>query len=57
MALQSKSVCSFDSKVISAMLGRDLARHIYIRDGDAGCTYMTPIGTGDAVKLSTSTAG
>lgn len=40
LALQSKSVCSFDSALISSILGIDVDRHECVHDGAPNCLYV-----------------
>ncbi len=48
VALENDSVCTFDSHLMSAMLGIDVERQSCIHDGDAGCVYSGEVVDRDA---------
>ena len=43
VALQNKSVCTFDLNLISTMLDLNVEREQCIHDGDTGCTYTAVV--------------
>ena len=52
VALQNMAVCSFDRNLISSMLDVDVAREACIQDGDACCTYVAAVGSGEAEQFA-----
>ena len=44
VALQNKSVCTFDLELISSLLEVDVEREECIHDGDGGCMYTAIVG-------------
>ena len=52
VALQNKSVCSFDENLISTMLDLKLAREDNVCDGDSSCMYTAHVGNKLPANLS-----
>ena len=52
VALQNKSVCTFDLNLISSLLNIDVDRAECIHDGDSGCMYTAAIGAGQLIPSS-----
>ena len=51
VALQDKSVCTFDLNLISSMLDLDVERAKCIHDGDGSCMYTASVGEEDQQEL------
>ena len=56
VALQNKTVCTFDLNVIASLLDIGIEREECIHDGDKGCTYTALIGARAERELMTSTS-
>ena len=52
VALRSKAVCAFDSKVISSVLDVEMAQEDCIHDGAKGCVYVGRLAANEAEELA-----
>ena len=51
VALQNKSVCTFDLGLVSSFLDLDVEREQCIHDGDTGCVYQASVGELEEERL------
>lgn len=52
VALRNDAVCALDAHLISSILHRDMARDVWIHNGDAACVYSAPVDDRDAEALA-----